>query len=67
MTMTPEVEAARKYMAHKGYPDIDPLQVDRVEGEHCWYFLYQMPEGMLELEVDFVNGNWNFTTFWVDR
>lgn len=65
-TMAPEDEAAAKYMAHKGYPTIEPLEVDRVQGETCWYYLYELPEGLLELEVDFRDGEWEFATFWVD-
>lgn len=62
--MRPEEEAARKYMAHKGYPDLDPKSIEDVDDEPlCWYFTYNLPEGAMELEVEFVNGDWRFTAF----
>ena len=63
MQMSPADEAASKYMTHKGYPDIVPLRVDKIEGEHCWYYLYELPEGQMELEVEFLDGDWEFTAF----
>lgn len=66
LAMSPADEAAAKYMAHKGYPDIVPTDVDKVEGEPCWYYVYELPEGTMELEVDFVAGEWQFTVFFDD-
>lgn len=63
MQMSPADEAASKFMAHKGYPDIRPISVDKIEGEDCWYYLYELPEGQLELEVDFHDEDWHFTVF----
>lgn len=65
--MPPEEQAARKYMAHKGYPDLDPIGVEGVvDDPHCWYFIYELPEGEMELEVLFENGQWRFTTFMLE-
>jgi hypothetical protein len=65
--MRPEDEAAKKYMAYKGYPDVVPVRVEQVEGELCWYYLYDLDEDHeLELEVDFQDGEWNFTVFFDD-
>lgn len=59
---TPEEEAAAKYMAHKGYPNIVPTGVEKVEGTSCWYFTYELPEGRLELEVEH-DGDWKFVSY----
>lgn len=64
--MSPADEAAAKYMAHKGYPDLIPTNVERVEGLACWYYTYELPEGELELEVEFVDGDWKFTTMFTE-
>lgn len=48
-------------MEHKGYPGIEPFDVQHLDGKPCWYFIYQLPEGTLELEV-FWNGRaWETT------
>lgn len=68
MTMTsPASEAAAKYMAHKGYPDLIPTNVEKVEDLTCWYYTYELPEGWLELEVEFVDGDWKFTTMFMEE
>lgn len=61
--MSPQEEAAAKYMAHKGYPKILPTDVGKVDGIPCWYFTYQLPEGRLELEVEHVDGDWKFVSY----
>jgi hypothetical protein len=50
---TRHAKVAQEYMAGKGYPSIRPLGLHAVEGDECWYFYYQLPEGLLELEVFF--------------
>lgn len=62
----PEEQAARKYMAHKGYPDLDFKRIEEVDDELCWYFIYELPEGEMELEVEFVDGEWRFTAFMLE-
>lgn len=57
------LQAAQKYMAHKGYPDLVPTNVEIVEGEPCWYVTYELPEGELELEVEYSDGDWKFVTY----
>ena len=52
---TREAKAAQDFMAYKGYPNIRPLGQISIEDDECWYFYYQLPEGVLELEV-FVEG-----------
>lgn len=47
----PEMEVAAFFMRRKGYPDVEPREVERIEGIHCWYFIYELPDGELELEV----------------
>lgn len=54
--MTPEEQVAALFMAHKGYPGIEPYDIDEIvpapgKDVSCWYFLYELPEGILELEV----------------
>jgi hypothetical protein len=54
---TPEYQVATRFMAHKGYRDIAPVDVDKIESIPCWYFFYALDDGAtLELEV-----------FWDDR
>lgn len=62
-TSAAQDQAAAKYMAHKGYPDIVPTSVEKVDDIPCWYFTYNLPEGPLELEVEWVDGEWKFVTF----
>lgn len=60
---TPQARAAAEFMAYKGYPDIHPNQVDKVEGRPIWYFYYDLPHGILELEVeqDRRTGEWSWS------
>ena len=64
MTETPQDKVARLFMEHKGYPDIRPYEVEKVDDDACWYFYYDLPEGRVELEVyyDFTLGRWECTT-----
>ena len=48
---TREAKAAQDYMKHKGYRDIRPLGYIPIEGDECSYFYYEVPEGLIELEV----------------
>jgi len=62
----PQDEVASDFMRRKGYPDIKPYNVDKLEGQPCWYYLYDLPEGTLELEVSYDRETgWNpyVTTF----
>jgi len=49
---TPEAAVAQQYMTHKGL-SVKPYCVEQLEDQSCWYFLYRLPEGHLELEVYF--------------
>lgn len=55
---TPQAKAAMLYMQHKGYPNLRPKAVEEVEGEYVWYFYFDIPEGELELEVEYEDGEW---------
>jgi hypothetical protein len=57
---TREARAAQAYMKRKGYPDARPYSVIPIEGQPCWYFYYQLPEGRLELEVSDDDGVWRW-------
>lgn len=63
--MTPQAQIAQQYMAHKGYPNLMPYDVQKIDGDHCWYFLYRLPQGVLELEVSWDGEEWQtlVTTF----
>jgi len=52
--LSPQEQVARHFMAHKGYGTLDPASAEKLEGSPCWYFLYELEEGDLELE-----GSWN--------
>jgi len=58
---TPQARVAQVFMDHKGLGRLEPVTVEKVEGEPCWYFYYQLPEGKLELEVAWANGEWQTT------
>ncbi len=47
-----QARAAQLYMRHKGYKNVRPYEVDKVEGRPIWYFYYDLPDGDLELEVE---------------
>lgn len=48
---SPQYEAAALFMAHKGLPQARPYDVDKLEDIPCWYFYYELDDGLLELEV----------------
>lgn len=48
---TREAKAAQRYMEHKGYGHLRPMGVIPIENDRCWYYYYDLPEGILELEV----------------
>lgn len=52
----PQERVADQYMCDKGYPWATPMDVQALEGLPCWYFLYELPEGRLELEVNWDEG-----------
>lgn len=50
--MQPHEQVAANYMARKGYKGYGPIDITALDGGiPCWYFLYQLDEGLLELEV----------------
>jgi hypothetical protein len=51
---------AQNFMRIKGYPEIKPLGMVEVN-ETCWYYYYELPEGILELEVLFREDTRKFT------
>ncbi len=66
MTDSPQFRAALAYMRHKGYPDATPTMVEAVEGRSCWYFTFDLDDGVLELEVEWDGESWHWepTGFW---
>ena len=58
------LEAVTKYMNHKGY-DLQPIEVTRLEDQPCWYFLYDLDDGEVEVEVIFEGGDWEFHSDWL--
>lgn len=63
--LKPHELVAKQFMSHKGYSGIQPSDVEKLDGQPCWYFLYHLPEGILELEVSWDGREWNtqVTTF----
>jgi hypothetical protein len=63
--MKPHEQIAQLYMEHKGYPDIQPVAIEPLENDPCWYFVYELAEGTLELEVFWDGAEWhtNVVTF----
>ena len=62
---SPQAQVAKQFMEHKGLGDVEPWDVDQVEGQHLYYFIYELPEGDLELEVFWNGAEWvtTVTTF----
>lgn len=56
--LKPHEQVAHQFMAHKGYSYIEPSDIQKLDGQPCWYFLYQLPEGILELEVSWNGEEW---------
>ena len=60
--MSPQDLIAKHYMDHKGYAGVEPYDVDKLDGEPCWYYLYELEDGShLELEVFWDGGQWETT------
>lgn len=64
MEEQPHETVARLFMEHKGLSDVRPYDIERVEGDLCWYFYYLLPEGQVELEVyyDTARNQWECAT-----
>lgn len=58
-------EAVDEYMRHKGYGHLSPVGVSRLDDQPCWYFLYELEDGEVEIEVVFEDGEWRFFTDWL--
>lgn len=59
---TPQARVAQQYMDHKGLSQMRPHTVEKVDDQACWYFIYQLPDGDLELEVTWERaGGWDAT------
>ncbi len=63
MYLSPQEQVARQFMEHKGYPDIAHRDVEKLDGQPCWYFLYDLEEGTLELEVSWDEAAQEWTSF----
>lgn len=48
---SPQYEAAALFMSHKGLAGARPYDVDKLDDVPCWYFYYNLDDGLLELEV----------------
>lgn len=49
----PERVAADRFMRHKGYPDLEPTDIEH-PSQFVWMFVYELPEGELDLRVDWL-------------
>lgn len=62
----PEIRAAKAFMEDKGYPNVNPISIERIEGMNCWYVQFPVPEGVVEIEVEHeaTSGwTWQVSTF----
>lgn len=59
--LTPQEQAAQQFMAWKGLPDELPVEIEKLADQPCWYFYYELPEGDLELEVNWTGREWQTT------
>lgn len=64
--MTPQDAVAQHFIARKGYPDLAPRDVMKLDGQQCWYYVYDLPDGfVVEIEVAWDGEEWHtlVTTF----
>jgi hypothetical protein len=54
----PQDVVALDFMRRKGYPRIQPIDVDKLEGQPCWYYRFEIDEGTIELEVFWDGEEW---------
>ena len=59
--LEPQDLAARQYMEHKGLGHLSPFDVEKLDDQPCWYYLYQLNDGTLELEVYWNGKEWETT------
>ena len=57
-TDTPQGAIATHFMSWKGLKDAKCIGVERVEGEHLWYFVFEAGGQEVELEVSY-DGEWD--------
>jgi hypothetical protein len=57
---TRHARVASRYLAIKGFTDVRPLGVIPL-GDNSWYYYYDLPDGILELEVTENPGTHEFT------
>lgn len=57
--MSPQDQIAEMFMKSKGYFYPKPRDITKVEGIPCWYYLYKLHDGTLELEVSWNGREWN--------
>lgn len=55
------IEAASVFMRDKGYPNVAPTRIDRDGEFDMWWFIYELDEGELELEVEWDGSEWVWT------
>jgi hypothetical protein len=64
---SPQDRVAALFMKRKGYGNVKPWRVTKLDKVPCWYYVYDLDEGRLELEVswDAVAREWEtlVTTF----
>ncbi len=55
---SPQDNVAEDFMRGKGYRWVQPRDVTKLEGSPCWYYVYDLPDGVLELEVSWDGAEW---------
>lgn len=58
MSDQPADRVAQDYMARKGFPSVEPRDVVKLDGRPCWYYVYDLSDGVLELEVFWDGREW---------
>lgn len=59
--LPPHEQVAQQFMERKGLGDIQPVDIEKLDDQYCWYFYYELPEGDLELEVLWEGNQWHTT------
>lgn len=57
---TRHAKAASLYMRNNGHGDARPYGLEEIEDGDCWYYYYELPEGVLELEVESTERGWSW-------
>lgn len=57
--MEPQDQAAAYFMERKGYAGARPRDVIKLDDIPCWYYVYELEDATLEIEVEWRRRRWS--------